>query len=318
MNINIYLKFSKIRKDWERLYEVTPEVSPFLESSAFAISLRYWYPYLIKRRAYYLFAAFSDNNGVRCIIPLFKDKNGYELFGNENGFNECGCVYDDINVVADCFEQFKQEFGNIKCSKISEHTSLASIAKNRSVNCKNCVKIAFPAGHQVWFKQLSSSVRQNMRTSYNRLEKDGLKYEFGLLDTKDKKLFDEVIYIYIYRHLQRYSVKTGVLKKWFLKNQSFATNFYKKANNAITFYLKINGKPVAFMSGLYSGQSLVIPRLSIDSEFSRYSPGYILINEAIKYLDENTDIRVLDLSKGEEEYKYKLGGTLYQQFEFVI
>lgn len=318
MILKFYFRFSKIRQDWDSLYKVTPDVSPFLATKAFAISLKYWYPYLLSRRAYYLFAVFSDNDGVKCIIPLIKNKSGCTIFGNENGFNECGCVYEDILIAESCFKQLKERTDAIRCCKISEHNILASIfSRNSLVSSTSCVAIDFFDGYLNWFKGLSASVRQNMRTSYNRLEKDGFSFEFTLLN-QDQLPINEIIELYTARHSNRYSVKSSRLKKWFLKNQSFATKLYKESDNALTFYLKIDGKPAAFMSGLFEKSRFVVPRLSINSSFSRYSPGYILIDQAIRYFSEFTEIRILDLSVGEEEYKKKLGGKSYCQLEFLI
>jgi len=44
----------------------------------------------------------------------------------------------------------------------------------------------------------------------------------------------------------------------------------------------------------------------------------ILICESIKYLMTDTPIRILDLSYGEETYKYKLGGKTHYSFNFRI
>lgn len=128
----------------------------------------------------------------------------------------------------------------------------------------------------------------------------------------------DILNLYCLRHEERYGLRTSPLKKWFLKHQSYATRLLRFSKNASTCYLTINGEPAAFLSGLIKDDRIIIPRLSIESKFKRYSPGMILINEAIKYYFKNTAIRTLDLSKGEENYKYKLGGKTHKSYRFKL
>lgn len=82
----------------------------------------------------------------------------------------------------------------------------------------------------------------------------------------------------------------------------------------MTIALYIDGQLAAFLSGMTDGVRLVVPRLSINDEYRRYSPGAMLISEAIKMLASQSTIRVLDLSKGEEPYKYQLGGRIHKAY----
>lgn len=44
----------------------------------------------------------------------------------------------------------------------------------------------------------------------------------------------------------------------------------------------------------------------------------ILVNETIKHFIADTSINILDLSLGEEPYKYQLGGTLHHAYRFTL
>ena len=71
------------------------------------------------------------------------------------------------------------------------------------------------------------------------------------------------------------------------------------------------------MSGLKSKQKeFIVPRLSICDDFSFFSPGMILINEVIKFFIESNQIHCLDLSQGNEKYKYQMGGINHLTFSF--
>lgn len=88
--------------------------------------------------------------------------------------------------------------------------------------------------------------------------------------------------------------------------------------NRCILVLYINGSMAAFMSGLSGNDRLIIPRLSIDETLKRYSPGMLLVVESIKYLIKSTDIRVLDLSQGQEQYKYNLGAVEHLSYRFKL
>lgn len=62
----------------------------------------------------------------------------------------------------------------------------------------------------------------------------------------------------------------------------------------------------------------VIPRLAINSAFNVYCPGGLLITDTIKWLIENSSVRNLDLSRGNESYKYVYGGTEHYNFDFIM
>lgn len=213
------------------------------------------------------------------------------------------------------------EIGLIDFLKIKEGDPMLEAVQNPAVSAR-CVEIPFEEGYDAWFKGLSASVRQNLRTAYNRLATDGLEYTFEVFagDTLPTFPTKEIVSLYCRRHEERYGVRTSRFKRWFLEHQSFATRYYRFAENAYTSLLRINGRPAAFLSGLHSGKEngkvLTVPRLSINDEFKRYSPGMMLVNETIRQLAGTSAIRTLDLSQGEETYKYKLGGKPYHLYRF--
>ena len=309
----------KIAKDWDRLYELTPEVSPFLNPIATKIAVKYFYPYYVARNCRPSFCVFSENGVVRAIAPMLRYSSGkMQLWGDVNGFNESGMVYDSETILPECIYILKQHFKDIEFVKIDERSPLAKFAKDHVRKTSN-VLIKFPKEFDDYIALLSKSVRQNIRTAYNRLKADGHDIRLDVYSGGvDNLPVSEIIDLYCDRHNDRYGVKTGLLRKLFLKSQSFATRYYRYSPNAITFILRVDGQLAAFMSGLSVKNRFVVPHLSIDNRVKRYSPGVLLIIETIKYLEHNTDIDVLDLSQGEEDYKYKLGGQEHLSYRFTL
>ena len=69
---------------------------------------------------------------------------------------------------------------------------------------------------------------------------------------------------------------------------------------------------------LQNGNELLVPRLAIDTAFSFYSPGVLLVNSAIKYISEVGVIKTLDLMQGKETYKFQAGGKIHQCYSFKL
>lgn len=310
--------FKSISKEWERLYKITPDVSPFLNPDAMSICVKYFYPYYIVNRCIPLFLLFYEHGSIKAIAPMLKYSNGKtELFGFANGFNESRMLFESEGILPECIRLIKETYGEALFLKIDERSPLATFAQ-QDVHSTSNAEIRFGNDFDEYFKNLSKSVRQNVRTAYNRLSSDDNMVEIKVFAGDDELPIDDIINLYSLRHEKKYAVKTGFLKKWFLKTQSFATQLYLHSPNALTFVLYINGSMAAFMSGLSGNDRLIIPRLSIDETLKRYSPGMLLVVESIKYLIKSTDIRVLDLSQGQEQYKYNLGAVEHLSYRFKL
>lgn len=214
-----------------------------------------------------------------------------------------------------------QQLDKINFIKIDERSPICSLISPPSINITSMsnAEIRFGCDFELYLKSLSKSVRQNIRTAYNRCDKDGHQIDLKVFHGGDKMFpIKEIIGLYCKRHETKYDVKNSILRRWFLENQSFATRMYRYSSNALTICLRIDDKIAAFLSGLYNKERIIVPRLSIDDSFRRYSPGMILVCEAVKYMISNTSIRVLDLSHGKEQYKYQLGAAEHFSYSFSL
>ena len=123
---------------------------------------------------------------------------------------------------------------------------------------------------------------------------------------------------YINRHRNRYNINTSVIKRFYLQHLDFSTRALMTNKNAMHCILYIGDQIGAFCSGYIDKGKYVVPRLSIDDRFARYSPGYVLINEVIKMFSNDTLVHTIDLSEGAEKYKIDLGGRVYQKIDFEL
>lgn len=323
LKIKSYFRLSNLKKEWIELYDSNSNLSPFVEYDYFNRTIKYFWYYFVVKRCYVKYYLIFEENSPILIAPILIFSNGRkELFGNINGFNYCDMVYKNCSKIKDAINVLHNRIGTFEIYKIRENSPLIGVINSLSysvVNISN-VKIKFGNNYGQYYHSLSKSVRQNLRTSYNRLNKHEYNINLTVVKggTKDKSFFDDIINLYSKRHEKRYNVKHNFLKQILLKHCHFASENYKKSANAITFGLYIDGKLAAFMSGITSKQNeFIVPRLSINDDFSFFSPGMILINEVIKYFLDNSNINVLDLSQGEESYKYKMGGIIHYTFNYI-
>lgn len=204
--------------------------------------------------------------------------------------------------------------------------------RNLSVEQKDSCDIKIADDYNMWFSNLSSSVRQNIRTAYNRMKRDQCDFNVIIMgneksfDSKltpiSRKIYRECLDMYVNRQLTKYHNK-GVRIKRIMRGLRYkyikfdSTSLYSDSN-AILVALQINGTLAAYMGAFssYDGKSVVVPRLAIDERFKFYSPGYLMLCEVIKFLTENTDVESLDLSRGLEKYKMDLGAVPYKCFNF--
>lgn len=176
MNL-LFKSLEEVKEEWISLYDITPEVSPFLNYDAFVIAWKYFYPYYITGRCRPKVAQFVDEKRQTvALIPLIVRGKTAQLFGYPNGFNESGVLYKTPDIFPICFQLLHERFSSIELVKVDERSPLSEFRPTDCASVSN-VAINFGVDYDAYFKTLSSSVRQNIRTSYNRLEKDGHTYE---------------------------------------------------------------------------------------------------------------------------------------------
>ena len=173
-----------------------------------------------------------------------------------------------------------------------------------------------------YFLRLRKSVRQNVRTAYNRLIRDNHILDFHFYSNEYGEsmphaftaIMRKCLAIFLKRHAEKYNItgirhKLAQLVKW--ASTSRESGFLAVCS--------IDGEPVAFMSGHKSGaKEIWATRLAIDSDFSFYSPGMICVNETIKYLMRKTPIRCLNLGRGTEKYKMDMGGVECMATDYLL
>lgn len=281
----------------------------------------------------YFFYVYYQDKTPRAILPLMLKQKKLYIFGDFESAGALDFIYpedagpeDFAGAITELKKIHSEELYinslNVR-SKLYEFLVLQGREKPealRQTGSRICVKIPFN-DYDSYYNSLTRNNRQNLRTAYNRLEKDGLSWKLAV-DRKVRlhsKSYQDEFAIYVKRESERGNTDRGFFSKLRLKYTDTVMVALRNLNNSYDFKFYIGEDLAAFMMGLESeNNEVIVPKLAIDSRFSKYSPGKLMINEAVKYLITNGNIRTLDLSKGEEKYKYDMGGTEHINYSFAV
>lgn len=346
----------QLKPIWNNLYKANASLSIF---QSYEFMLNFWknsWIYCLTHKEIPVFYLIKEDGKPRLIAPLCKKTNGtYEIMGVKNGCEYCDFIYADGTSV----ESYVRELVSyLKCpivfARIKEQSVLyqSFVGKDNVKECGEefCTNIPLPESYDEYYKGLSSSMRQNLRTAFNRLKRDGHSVSIKVINEENKcdewnymeieniqstnvnyhgitqpasatdHDFEEMLSLYYQRHKERYGEHTSKLKMWYMKHLNFMTKSLRNMSSAMNIMLYIDNELAAFMGGLISQgeEDYIVPRLSINSKYGFYSPGMLLVNETARYMINKTSIRNLDLSLGTETYKSKMGGVKFLIKHFVI
>lgn len=262
------------------------------------------------------FVIAMENGEVVCIAPLDIEKNPKKvihILGHGTNAGYLDFIYRDPQYVIPTYLYCQKKYKDYKFDFIfvPEYSPLVGVL-NVSERF-SCYKI-YVDDYEKYFSGLSKGTRQNIRTAYNRMTTDGRKYELKLYTRSSKEITYELSKcneIYQKRRLDWIDDAKEVSdmrKRIFLARDVIYEALRRgRAERGVLAVLYIDGQQSAFFIGFSYDNGIYIPRLAIDTEYARYSPGMILINEFLKE-HGNCDYE-FDLCRGDENYKSKLGGA---------
>lgn len=173
------------------------------------------------------------------------------------------------------------------------------------------------ATHNDYLSFLSKNARQNLRTAYNRLKRDGHTFELRVASQIDHGTLSKIMRIYEHRHNARYGVSGGCLRSLYLRYLNYSTRSLTGNAEGLHAILMIDGCVAAFMAGYLRYGRYIVPRLSVSEEFLFYSPGILLIDQIVSWMMERGH-HVLDLAQGDEKYKYQMGAETHYSYCYTL
>lgn len=251
-----------------------------------------------------------------CILPLVVSSKQNRLEGISNyrrlDYEDIISSTDDTDFIFYSIENVLKHYPgyNLYLQNVNEDSMLYSVIGKYMQQSDPCVKIALPNDYDAYWNGLSKHQRQNIRTANNKLEKDSVSCVLKVYDKRTalpRKVWNQCQHMYDVRH----GFVTDPLLMW--KNRHLNAYHYilRKVDDRRICVLYSGDTVIAYMAGMYSEKQkcYFVPRLCINPDYSKYSPGIVLVNETAKHLIRE-GCETLDLMLGDEPYKLAMGGTI--------
>ncbi len=327
---------SQLESSWRQLNENNPYILPF-QTFEFNESMLAYSKFGLRRIGLKpcFFEVINNKMETEFIIPLYvkKYRGSYKafLFGDFSPASYSDIIYSEKSHFEDLeyiFNLISRKFGIVHYifNKVNEtsmlNASLRDFAKQEQI--LPCVEIAIVESYERYFLGLSKSTRQSIRSSKNKLTRDGLDFRVVFYDRQniEPDVFNACMKIYNKRKISKADGYIMSRLIAFAKTRfNPVTQAIKTGQNNFISILYIDNQIASFCGGLSIKNSrITIPYLSMDSGYSKYSPGGLLISETMRYLIEKSNYHFFDLGRGDEDYKYRYGGKTHNNhtYQFSI
>ena len=323
------VNIKKVKSEWQT-FEKNNKITPLQYFDYTKIIINSFFLHSLRYMEYPICVAFYNNNNICRAICCFSKKvfsKRINSIGKYPGIAFNDFLYDSsftMNEMNECINLLIHKYKSIDFYCIPEFSMLYKCLINRKIkhttNENVCINTYKYNSYDEYFNSLSKNSRQHIRTSYNRIKKEKLKIRLEIIDGKiPNSMVKKVMELYLKRRDIRYK-KNSIVKKYVLKKFHHNTIAMKKFDKTKLFILRLNNQIVAFIEGFITidRRYIIAPRVSINTEFDRFSPGIIMINEIMKTLFTNEIKTNLDLSIGTERYKFDMGGECFNTYNFYI
>lgn len=282
----------------------------------------------------------KDNDEIVGLMPLIiqKHSNKTKWFGRKRGIYILGhnSWSDYLNIVYS--DKFSREHFNALMDYINKtytgfvlyitdlriETRFAHFlvdSGNEVISEEVAVQVEKMSTQEEYEQSLSKHNRQNLRTSKNRMEKAGIKYELkilGIIDDED--LIKKLIEIHIARMIEKNMITTDLIHRIssyirikYRKKRERCNNIIsesmKKMNESCLVIAYLDAEIAGYLYGLRDKNVIRIMQNCVLDKYKFYSPlfrgAYDFILE--QYSDDS--IKAVDFTRGDEQYKYNLGGV---------
>jgi len=314
---------STIKAEWAELYENNSELSPYqsfewnialIENGTYGGTINYYCLY--KQGKMILIAPFVKRGRV-----VFQE---LRFLGEETHADYLNFIYHQ-NLQYEDFYYFINELINARANVILHLNLLHSSSRISSFvdrlpfgqrnYCIPCVKVPIWGSIDEFHTTLSKRVKSKVRRSISRLENSLLEVEYRFVEDRQlqEEAIDEVLQLYINHSLElrrEVNIKSVNAVKQYLRDtrQGFLAECY------------IDGEIAAVFLGFVSPNGTICsPITAYKSIYKEYSIGIVLLYKTICFLiNQNKQVKYFDLTRGTEEYKFKIGGIQHNCRTFIL
>ena len=342
-----FIPFEQLETVWKSM-ETAPDVSPFMYYDYMA--------YIVQEEKRKLchsvkIACIKADGEILMIVPLVyvKGRNAhYKMLGDIGGCDIADALYkkglsEDEKLV--CIRFFYDSMpGRLELRRLFQGSPLLLNAPADRIVSNTAIgyaDIPVPQDWDAYLASLSGYSRHNLKRAYNRMERDGVHYRLEVYggDTPlPKDVWKLLMKTYYARFHAKY--KRGVfsdetkggpivqvlkyihyrtLKKlWFYTKHD--SHSIPELENSRVCVLWNDDEMISFLCGFLTHDKKVysLPRLAINEKYNYYTPGCVLMSEVLKYLKAGGVTEHLDMSRGDEQYKFKMGAIAYSAHDLIL
>ena len=288
---------------------------------------------------------------VFMIVPLVYVKGPkahYKMLGDTGGCDIADALYKDglseeekLELISFFYKSLPER---LEISRLYEKSPLYLNAPSDRIVSDETVgyaDIPVPEDWDVYLASLSGNARHNLTRAFRRMDRDGIEHRMEVYGG-DKPLPKEVWKLLMKTYYARFHAKykrgvfsdetKGGVFVQALKYIHYRTYkkiwFYTKHDshsipelpNARTYVLWNGEEMVAFACGFLSHDKTLCsyPRLAINEKYNYYTPGCVLLAQILQHYMREGVTQHLDLSRGDEQYKFKMGANLYHTHDIVL
>ncbi len=347
--INKEIELLEFKDEWRRL-ENSSGMTVFQSFDWFYFSFKEWNNSMIHRLTGEVYIYFIRQDSIlKVICPIIVQKKSTKtrFFGIERGIylqsvsgytDYNNLIYDkfDDDCVSELISRIKNDFEGLDFyfNHIRDDSDLNMyLEKKKNVPYWTKVYVYVKNNGSIdgYKTSLSKHIRQNLRTAKNRMARDGYSFHIEVIDglIRDKSLLRKLRNMHIKRYIKKnYDSGLNVfansknLVKIILniRKELFNNIVYHcmmTANNGSLILFLLNNEIAGYLYGLRDARALRIMQNCVIDQFKFYSPSFTGTYDFILYElgHGHSDI---DFTRGNEQYKYMLGGTEGNLFSYKL
>lgn len=254
----------------------------------------------------------TEGDRIIGLIPFLKEPEGYSLIPTSTVLNgqqvsDYGGLIIEKGREKEVVQNVKGESFKVKDKRITldflreDSTTFSALKELGADTQEQDVSpfIVLPQTFDEYLSSLDRHSRHELRRKMRRFEESGAS--FKLFDG-DKALIDRFFELMVYDE-EKKKFLTDPMKDFF---REMTINLYKKGEATILF-IKSEEKFVAGIILFYFNDEVLLYNSGFDPNYFHLSPGLMVVTEAIKDSIEKRK-KVFDFLRGDERYKYDLGG----------
>lgn len=264
---------------------------------------------------------------------------GFYFIGRQGFSDYLNFIYDEFKdeYLREILEYLSKKYGMTYCrfENISEKTSsYKSLNDNYGADRIDslCLHLPLEDTFEDYKKILSKSMRQNIRTANNRSERDGLSFSFKILDHVDADMANKLNEVRNQRLGKKQSDTNSTLstkakvynkcREALVNSTSEPIDVMNEIDKCWCLVAECNNEIAAFFYSVYKPENKTVYLLlaGVNTKYEWYSPG---ITQIVSFIEQEIgngkpNVEMLDMTRGDEKYKYDLKSKELVTSQFVF